>query len=599
MYRVIFGTCFFLLLHFLSISLFMDASICFGLSNGLYHSLSNPDMKLDLAEGDYDHWIEKGDDIVELQFGSYEVRGNFIQFKPQSSDVGDMSPSRAVIVDNCRIRWGKKGVFLLDDCQNGLENGQIVRAAPTRVAQHDRSDFPQKWRIVRKGGLELYVPEKAQVQQENNGVTISFRDAKAQMVALEQGRDLFTYLEEECRPRTILQQRQTWFFLCGPGARHKFMEIVTKGTPSRLLTCVQADDMSTFKALSIAISSLRRTGPSQAPKPGLHVALRRWSPADSSYSILVPEGWKVQGGTADLGRNGYVRMVKADSPDGEASFLGCYCPFYQFSQTVYGTAGMPPVDGVSYVKDMFFGQLAQRYGIVFDNLKLSKLDEDRELSQRLTSEAERLARRVAVSASVRYEAVKGSGSCTQNGQLFDVAITGVLQYTKMPLMGAGYSYSWGPGPLFVETARQGLLNRWHPIFLQMAESWQPSDAWLARHNQMAMRDAQQSLRHFRKMSRMIHENAERRMESGMKEWESQENQNMEIFWDAFYALGGEDRYDEPDTGEEIDVPTGADKYLYDRLSQVWVGVRMDQPGAQDLIQELKQKGFVELRPHTY
>jgi len=94
------------------------------------------------------------------------------------------------------------------------------------------------------------------------------------------------------------------------------------------------------------------------------------------------------------------------------------------------------------------------------------------------------------------------------------------------------------------------------------------------------------------MSEMIHKNSEMRLNQGMREWEQQ--QNLEN-----YALGGEERYDNPITGEEIDVPTGADKYLYDNYSRMWVGINMGNSDALDIINELKNNNFVELKKHKY
>jgi len=115
----------------------------------------------------------------------------------------------------------------------------------------------------------------------------------------------------------------------------------------------------------------------------------------------------------------------------------------------------------------------------------------------------------------------------------------------------------------------------------------------------AQKEMQSTLKHYRKMSDMIHKNAEYRLNLSESTYNNISNTENEVFWDTFYALGGEERYDNPQTGEEIDVPIGADKYLYDNYSETWVGINLDQPDALDLINELKNNGFVELKKHTY
>ncbi len=594
---------FFLLIIFPCLQYPVFISNCYGITSGIYENVSRPNMKLDIEEGIYDHWIERGDDLTELQEGSYKIRGNVIYFSPELSDVGQLNPSRAVILDDCRIKWGEKGIFVLPRCK-GAERGGKARG--NVAAKFIPNTFPKRWRIERKADMEVYVPENAKVKMGQAGLTISYNGAKAGIVAVEQGQDSFDQFVSACRPNTVLRGRDnTWFYVCGQGARHKYLEIVTKAglhSPG-ILTYVAADDMPTLKALSIAVSSLKQVGiasPSVASTgQSVPVSFKKWQPADRSFSISVPDGWNIQGGTADLGRNGYVRIVQAQDPKTMATFIGVYYPFYQFSQTPYGGGGIQPMDAKSYIRGMFFTQLAQSYHIVFDNLRIGELRPLPDMSQKFTRQAEQIGRQMGISVSLRYEVVSGRATCTKDGRPFDMSILGLLQYTTMPLSGMGYSYSWGPAPIYVEMAQRGQLARWFPVFSKMASSWQVSSSWLVAHNRRAISDARQTIQHFRNMAKIIHENAQMRLETGMKEWESQENQEMEIFWDTYHALGGEDRYDDPQTGEEIDVPTGADKYLYDRLSQTWIGIHEDQYGAQDLVEELKQKGFVELRPHTY
>jgi hypothetical protein len=101
------------------------------------------------------------------------------------------------------------------------------------------------------------------------------------------------------------------------------------------------------------------------------------------------------------------------------------------------------------------------------------------------------------------------------------------------------------------------------------------------------------------MTRLIRENSEYRINLGLKMHEENEKVENEIFSDIWYALGGEERYDNPSTGEVIALPVGADKYFYDNYSETWIGIKMDNPDAMDIVNELKNNGFVELKKHRY
>ncbi len=579
-----------------SLSYFVSNS--WAVSEGIYISKDRAALKLDITQdGDYDFWLEKGDDVVEIQLGKYVFKNNKIVLRPEMSDIGDMNPIEGTVLDECTIKLKGRGVFTLQDCKSSSVADNTRKEIPKDNinAFHAQREFPKNWHVVKKQGVEIYVPVDATVRTTDSTVVIDLNGGEAGVLKFDNG--LMSHLIRKCNPVDALSKADTTFYVCSKSSDSRFLQVVggeKAGGKTGVFSYVKAADISTLKALSIAVSSLKpingKTSTGSLPK------FVTWRPTDRSFSIMVPEGWQVNGGTADFGRNGYIRIVQALSPDKEAGFLGVYYPFYEYAQTSMGTSGMPPVDARTYVSENFFSDLAAKYHITFDNLQIKHLEIDRALSQKFTRQYSNF---MNSGGSANCKVVKGSGTFTFEGKPYDMMIFAVMSYSQNPMSGFGYLTIWGPGPMLIGTALKGDIHKWEPVFKKMAESWQVDMNWLSSHSRMARADAQRVLSHYSKMRRLIHENSEHRMQSGMEEWSSEESERMEEFWDTFHALGGEERYDDPVTGEEVDVPIGADKYLYDHLSKTWVGVRDDNPDADEIIQHLKEKGFRKLRLHTH
>ncbi len=588
---------------FLSSFLIRDS---LAISDGDYLSVSQPGMKLELAGGDYDYWIETPEKIVDLQTGSYEIRGKYIYFHPSASDIGDLRPSRAKIIDKCSIKWGKAGIFRMKGCARSSASPMVAApsVSPQKAASFtvkEKNVFPKKWRVLKKKVFEIYVPEGCKVREDikDSGISLSFNGGEAWIGAMPKNpRQLQNKATAGCNLEGAFQKGSTSLFICSPDSDVRLVQLVEKSNEKPIASFVRARDFSTFKALSIAISSIKFSGKKGPSGQGaISLNFTKWTPQDGSFQIDIPKGWRASGGTADFGVNGYIRIVQVLSPDQNTGFLGVYYPFYQYAQTAYGSNGIPPQDALSYVRSRFFSDLRNNYKIEFPNLHFDSLGIDQALSQRLTNQCEANAARYGTKCT--SQVVEGKGSFLRNGREFYIWVGGVMEYNTMPLQGLGYQHRWGPAPIYVEVAPKGEFPKWVKAFEHMAETWQPNMQWLSGHFRKAASEQRSIIQHYRRMSSMIHKNAERRMNQGMMEHEAEENERMEEFYDTFYALGGEERYDNPTTGEEIDVPIGADKYLYDNYSQTWVGVRQDVQGSEDLIQALKEKGFVELRLHQH
>ena len=607
------GSCHLLLVSSLVYILtFLAALPSFALPSGTYVAVSQPGMNLELADGDYDYWIETPQNIVDLQTGSYTISGNRIHFRPTASDIGDLNPSQATIIDECSFRWGKAGVFRLKGCKATTGN-KAAHQRPIEQAKHTKpfrtsnSGLPKSWKTYRTGLFEIYIPSdcRVKVESDRQAIALSYNNGEAWLGINSPDETLLKKKAlSGCNVQDILKKSDSTIYICRPGSSVAIVQTVNRHGERALSSFVKAGDMATFKALSISISSIRAergsTSRGNISNP-VAATFTKWTPSDRSFSIDIPKGWQVSGGTADLGANGYMRIVQAIAPDKAAGIIGIYAPVYQFAQMSFGSNGIPPEDPVTYIKGRFFQDLYQNFKISFDNLRFESAFVDEEASRKLDQVNRNAAARMGIAGNFNMDskAVEARANFAYNNSPYEMLIVGAMVYYTFPAQGMGYMYNWGPAPIFLESAPKGQLSQWMSVFQRIAESWQVNWQWLSMHQKRASVDASQILKHYRKMARIIHENSERRLNQGMREWEAEEHEKTEELWDTFYALGGEERYDNPVTGEEIDVPTGADKYLYDNYSDTWVGIRKDVQGADELIRELKENGFVELRPHTH
>ncbi|WP_457603276.1 hypothetical protein [Nitratifractor sp.] len=590
-------------------------------------------MQLSLKDGTYRIRYEdtQGNRVV-LQEGDYRIDGDRIRFIPKVDRLKEMGfqeegLEEGEIVDPCRLRWGgdlfvKKGCDEISDEASENENSdelmeekevevkesQVTNPKNLETESEDSSKqetgvIKKPWRIVRNGGFELSLPEGAELQTCHEGFELSWKGAQGavQIVPGDEVPSRLQRLLRECRPVKILARGATQIALCAQGASKRYLEIVTKkGGRGTLYSFAAANDLETLKRLSIALSSLRPVKTQEVSQSPQRVAPPTfiWSPSSRCYTVAAPRGWDVQGGCADLGRNGYIMLLKITDSEGKRGMLLIDYPFYQSIRMGGQNLGVAPMDCRSYFGHRLFQELASRYRIVFPGVHFDRLGSDVEMSRRLTMQTANFLRRYGIAATDQYHVCRGEGLFSLNETPLRLKVLGVLAYRSRPLYGGAAMTLWGPDPAVITYAPEREFTAWNTFFLKLAETWRPNPRWLAVHHQNAAQDAQSVLAHYQRIRQIIQEH-ETAMEQAAAEQDQEEHFENELFWDTFYALGGEDRYDDPDTGEEIDVPTGADKYLYDQYSQSWVGLHDDQPDVQELEEALREKGFRELVPHRY
>jgi hypothetical protein len=558
-------------------------SSAFAVPNGIYNNITQKGMKLELLNGKYSLWIYYQSQIINIQSGIYSIEGNYIFFKPQESQVGDFTPVKAEIVGNCKIKMGQAGVFKLENCSEKSQKKEYSHI----------KNFPNNWETYKTKEFEIFIPVGAKVKLKNNLFTINYKNSYGE---LKISQDLDSDVQKifnKYKPEKTLQKGNAYFSICKNKEKNLYLQIVVKKGKENLVSFVESDNFADLKALSIAISSLK------VFKDRKYADLVKWIPRDNSFSIKVPKDWFSSGGTADFGVNGYLRIIVSYPQDKQTGFLGFYYPFYQYAQTSYGSNGIPPMEPKDYVSSVFFQELNQRFNINFKNLRLDTINIDENLSKKLTEQTQQFFYQHGLNTKIVYKFVYGKGSFTENGKEYELIIEGIISYTTSPLRGVGYMYIWGASPLFVFSAEKGKMDYWYPLFEKVANSWQVNMQWLRQHYKNANIEAKQIIQHYRKMTRLIRENSEYRINLGLKMHEENEKVENEIFSDIWYALGGEERYDNPSTGEVIALPVGVDKYFYDNYSETWIGIKMDNPDAMDIVNELKNNGFVELKKHRY
>ena len=576
--------------YFLMSSIFIQMAA--ASVEGSYLNESTKEVELKLEGGHFSIWLMKNGHRFLVKAGKYKVSGNVVHFLAKYDDSTGIGDSEGKLIDACRLKW-EGGIFLKKRCQ---EKGPLqgvsgiskpIHAESAVTANVPQDSFPKEWKIVKKKGFAVYVPVDATLHVKNDGLNVLFRGSSAGLKAIiANGNNVIHEIIAKCRPVNRLSRGENnQFLFCAPDSGYAYLDMVTKGQPVRIFSYVLAKNFNHLKVLSIALASVKQSV--TAHGGAASVSYHKWSPRDGSFSVDVPQGWMADGGTADFGRNGYIRIVKVASPDGRKQFVGVYSPLYEYVQMGYMQSGYPPMEPQDYIANSFFQFIANNYNIVFENVKIDSFHFDENMSNMLNSQNRQYG------LSAKDEVFYANGSCSLDGNAQELVIQGIMNYLYLEM-----AVIWGPAPIVVLTAPRGEMKNWLGILTHVANSWQVNPQWLIAHSRYARRDMKKTLEGFRRVNKILQQQ-EQMLNQSFEEYDEQSNLDMEIFWDNYHALGGEERYDNPTTGEEIDVPTGADKYLYDQYSQTWVGIKMDQENAQELMQHLKERGFVELVPHTY
>ncbi len=471
-----------------------------------------------------------------------------------------------------------------------LYTGTVLGASPS-----GGSPLPHTWQVRTIKHFRISVPEDARLDARKDRIRITWRGTTGDIITTREVNTTLEQIINRWRPQKIFRKGES-YVLFGEGWMG---EIVVRAGKTPVVTAVKATDLRGFKTVSLALASIKPLSPSTVKTPHVSLPFHQWTAEDGSFTIEVPRSWEVDGGTVDLGVNGYVRMVVAQSADENEALLGIYSPFYSYLQTGVSGNGTPPMSPRDYIEQRFFDDLSTYLDITFDDVDLSAFHVDEQLSAQLTRANAQLATQYGVSVQSESKVFDGTAECSYEGQPCEMRIMGIMSYSRMPLQGIGETHQWGPAPVILGITRKGELDRWKEIFLKIAESWQPKADWLIGHAHRARQETRDIVRHYRRMSKMIHEGYEQRSQASMAQWDAEQKEKEEEFYDLWHAMGGEDRYEDTDLHQEVDVPTGADKYLWDRYSQTWVGIRYDQPDAEELEQHLKEEGFTELKLHTH
>ncbi len=479
------------------------------------------------------------------------------------------------------------------------------------------------WKVFESGryGFRISLPPGARVVGAPPVVKVMKEDGFAKLVFT---RDLDAFMKRELelrKPQRLLgadEPSLVFFYTSGNGRRYvehlSFKEKDDAAVVALASAPVSKPDL--MRELAISVCSFqpiplkgapRGDGPAAgdssagaSPARKAHVELVGWNAPDGSSTMLVPRGWNTRGFTRSYGRNGYLGFVSSFSPDSRYGFAALYgVTMHQgFSGGfMFGGAGAPP-EPKSYATGMFLGELASIGGIQLPDAVFEKVERLPEMERRYSEQVLRQAAEAGImvnpASMPSYAIVRAVGTFSSSAGSRELEVYGVIQYAAA----AGVT-AWGPAPLAAAFAPAGELAAWEDVYVRMLTSWSRTGSWLSSYRRVAAADASSALSHFRRMRRIIHEGEERRASMGMRQWDAEQREKLEEFYDTFHALGGEERYDDPVTGREIDVPTGADKYLYDHLGNVWVGVETASPHADELIRKLKDEGFHELKLHEH
>ncbi len=313
------------LLYFSFLSLNAYASV-----EGLYAVKGDCNIKLKLSRGTFHVWAEEDSQRLDMQIGKYKVQNKHIYFYPEINNIPDLGNSVGEITGKCTIKW-EGDVFVKRNCgSRKSKTAKDYQATNHKSPQGSlRSSFPTKWRTYRTETLEIYVPEGAKIKTSKEGIKISFRGSIGEILVVEDTGVISARLARDCRPESVLSKGNSRFFICGDKSDFPYIQTVTKGNQEKIFSYVMAKDISSLKALSIALSSikLKKLASVSKDKKVKNLSYTLWHPRDGSFSVKVPENWEADGGTADFGRNGISESSEWYLPTRKKACLVFIIPF--------------------------------------------------------------------------------------------------------------------------------------------------------------------------------------------------------------------------------------------------------------------------------
>jgi hypothetical protein len=310
-----------------------------------------------------------------------------------------------------------------------------------------------------------------------------------------------------------------------------------------------------------ATSATAKTG-AVAKKPAQVFLQRGWEPNEKAFSILVPKGWKIDGGIFNvnpLQTNGPGNSIspKCDfsvKNDDKGTVMIRWMPGWNYADLTYAPSGfglfqpgqfykgMPvrvKVNARQYLTEMLRKERPQASG-----LKVIAEDSMGEVTRAFESRAEGVNRQLQNIGvgSIGFESLALWVEYTEGGTLFrEVLMTTIADNRK----GA---FQWSNENTLMFRAPDGEFESWKTVLDLIRASRSPNPQWLAAVEKAGGERAKLAWETQNYISQVANEIVANRQKA-----------NAEIRYERYLFLSGQEEYKNPFTGEK---EVGSSAYRY-------------------------------------
>jgi len=300
----------------------------------------------------------------------------------------------------------------------------------------------------------------------------------------------------------------------------------------------------------------------------MHSYMDRQGIGTEAFRLLVPAGWRFQGGiqwTLQSPAMPAIAAFTVTSPDGTSELevfpneLYTWNTSPQFMQMFprgsryLGSVVLPPMTPGDYARQVLLPR--HRRGVKDLRIVQTEAMPDLARAHQATQPPNPYAQTAVHAARVRVE-------YGRNGQPAEEEVYAVIQTVNLPmqtLYGVVQNRIWTPDCLFAFRARRGALAGQRKVFETMVRSFKLNPQWYSKYNQVVTFLTQQKIqqiRHIGQISRIVSQTSNEISDMIMSSYEKRQKVYDRLATDFSRTTRGVEGYVNPATQTKVELPNG-------------------------------------------
>jgi hypothetical protein len=308
-----------------------------------------------------------------------------------------------------------------------------------------------------------------------------------------------------------------------------------------------------------------QTAAAAKPETGSKSAIlfqRVWEPNEKAFNVLIPKGWKIDGGVFNvnplkMNGPGNTLSPKCDfsvKNNDQGSVMIRWMPSWNYADLTFSPTGFGLFRPGQYYQGMqvkliaapqqFLAEMLRRERPQASDLKIIAQDPMNEVTSAFVQKAEPVNRNLAQMGlpPIRFDSIAMAVEYTEAGQRYRESIRTVIADNRSG------AYQWSNENTVMLRAPAAEFDKWKTVLDVIESSMQPNPSWLAAVQKAAGQRARNAVETQQYINRVASEIVENRRRT-----------NAEIRHENWLFISGQEEYKNPFTGE---VERGTSAYRY-------------------------------------